>query len=52
MIEKLIESSINNRLVVFIFLAIIGLAGVYALFNIPVDAIPDLSDVQVIISTE
>lgn len=52
MIEKLIESSINNRLVVFIFLAIISLAGVYALFNIPVDAIPDLSDVQVIISTE
>lgn len=52
MIEKLIESSINNRLVVFIFMAIIGLAGVYALFNIPVDAIPDLSDVQVIISTE
>lgn len=52
MIEKLIESSINNRLVVFIFLLIIGVAGVYALFNIPVDAIPDLSDVQVIISTE
>ncbi len=52
MIEKLIEASINNRLVVFIFMAIIGLAGIHALFNIPVDAIPDLSDVQVIISTE
>jgi Cu(I)/Ag(I) efflux system membrane protein CusA/SilA len=52
MIERLIEISINNRLIVFIFLLIIGMAGVYGLFNIPVDAIPDLSDVQVIISTE
>jgi Cu(I)/Ag(I) efflux system membrane protein CusA/SilA len=52
MIEKIIEGSINNRLIVFIFLAIIAMAGLYALFNIPVDAIPDLSDVQVIISTE
>ncbi len=52
MIEKIIEYSIKNRLIVFIFLAIVGAGGIYALFNIPVDAIPDLSDVQVIIQTE
>jgi Cu(I)/Ag(I) efflux system membrane protein CusA/SilA len=52
MIEKIIEYSIRNRLVIFIFLAVAIVAGVYAIFNIPVDAIPDLSDVQVIISTE
>jgi len=52
MIEKIIEYSIRNRLVIFIFLAVAIAAGVYAIFNIPIDAIPDLSDVQVIISTE
>ena len=52
MIERLIKSSVENRLIVFIFLGIITIAGIYAMVNIPVDAIPDLSDVQVIISTE
>jgi Cu(I)/Ag(I) efflux system membrane protein CusA/SilA len=52
MIEKIIEYSIRNRLVVFIFLAVAVIAGVYAIFNIPIDAIPDLSDVQVIVQTE
>ena len=52
MIEKIIEYSIRNRLVIFIFLAVAIVAGVYAIFNIPIDAIPDLSDVQVIIQTE
>jgi Cu(I)/Ag(I) efflux system membrane protein CusA/SilA len=52
MIEKIIEYSIRNRLVIFIFLAVSVIAGIYAIFNIPIDAIPDLSDVQVIIQTE
>jgi len=52
MIERIIEYSIRNRLVIFIFLAAAIVAGVYAIFNIPIDAIPDLSDVQVIIQTE
>ena len=48
-IEKIIEGSIKNRLLVIIaVLAILGLS-VYALLTLPVDAIPDLSDVQVII---
>lgn len=52
LIAKLIEWSINNKFLVIIFtLALIAL-GVWALITTKVDAIPDLSDVQVIIITE
>jgi Cu(I)/Ag(I) efflux system membrane protein CusA/SilA len=52
MLERIIEASINNRLLVIIFTILIGLAGLYMMLRTPVDAIPDLSDVQVIIFTE
>ncbi len=52
MLEKIIEASVNNRLLVIIFTVLIGAGGLYAMLNTPVDAIPDLSDVQVIIFTE
>ena len=52
MINKLIEYSIHNRWLVLTFLVVILFAGYYAADNIAVDAIPDLSDVQVIIQTE
>ena len=52
MLEKIIEKSVNNRFLVIIFTAFLALAGIYALLNTPIDAIPDLSDVQVIIFTE
>ncbi|HHE55047.1 MAG TPA: efflux RND transporter permease subunit, partial [Caldithrix abyssi] len=52
MLEKIIEASVNNRFLVIIFTIVIAFAGIYAMFNTPVDAIPDLSDVQVIIFTE
>ncbi len=52
MLEKIIEASVNNRLLVIIFTILIGLGGLYSMLNTPVDAIPDLSDVQVIIFTE
>jgi Cu(I)/Ag(I) efflux system membrane protein CusA/SilA len=52
MFERIIEWSIRNRfLVVLGTLAIIA-AGVYAVSRTPLDAIPDLSDVQVIVYTE
>ena len=52
MLEKIIEWSIHNRfLVILATLGIVG-AGVYSVTNTPLDAIPDLSDVQVIIYTE
>ena len=52
MLEKIIEASVNNRFLIIIFTVLIGLAGLYILLKTPVDAIPDLSDVQVIILTE
>ena len=52
MIEKIIQWSVNNRILV-ILLTIFGIGyGLYSLYSTPIDAIPDLSDVQVIIYTE
>lgn len=52
MISKIIEYSINNRWLVLAVTVVLLLAGIYAADEIAVDAIPDLSDVQVIIQTE
>ena len=52
MIEKIIAGSARNFLLVGIFVAVIIAAGTWAVRNTPLDAIPDLSDVQVIVFTE
>ena len=52
MITKLIEFSAKNKFIIFIFTFFAIAAGIWALKNTPLDAIPDLSDVQVIIYTE
>lgn len=52
MIERLIELSIRNRFLVLMLAAAMTVAGVYALLNTPVDAIPDLSENQVIVFTD
>src|SRR6266702_3633289 len=52
MIEKIIELSIRNRFVVLVLAAALTLAGIYAVLNTPVDAIPDLSENQVIVFTD
>jgi Cu/Ag efflux pump CusA len=52
MIERIIELSIRNRFVVFILAAALTIAGIYAVLNTPVDAIPDLSENQVIVFTD
>lgn len=49
MINRIIELSANNRFLVFLFTAVAVLLGWYSLRNIKLDAIPDLSDTQVII---
>jgi Cu(I)/Ag(I) efflux system membrane protein CusA/SilA len=49
MIEKIIEFSARNRFLVLIMVAILAVAGWFSMKAIPVDAIPDLSDTQVII---
>jgi Cu(I)/Ag(I) efflux system membrane protein CusA/SilA len=52
MIASVIEFSARNTLmIVLLIVGIVG-GGAWAIFNTPLDAIPDLSDVQVIISTE
>ncbi|HSH69185.1 MAG TPA: efflux RND transporter permease subunit [Deferrisomatales bacterium] len=52
MIEKVIEWSINNKFLVILATVFVILGGALALKQMPVDAIPDLSDVQVIVYTE
>lgn len=49
MIEKIIEWSANNKLLVFIFTAFLLVGSAWTLQRAPLDAIPDLSDTQVII---
>ncbi len=52
MIEKIIELSIKNKFLVILATIFFIIAGIYAAIKTPLDAIPDLSDVQVIIFTE
>lgn len=52
MIEKIVLWSIHNRFFVSIFIAAIVAGGIYSVSTTPVDAIPDLSENQVIIFTE
>jgi len=51
MIAALIRWSINNRFLVLLMTALLIAWGMYSLHQTPVDALPDLSDVQVIIKT-
>ena len=52
MLAKVIEWSIQNKLMILLASVFLTLGGIYSIQRIPVDAIPDLSDVQVIIYTE
>lgn len=52
MIKKLISWSIKNKWMVIIMYSVMIMYGVYSVYNTPVDAIPDLSENQVIIYTE
>ena len=49
MIERIIEFSIRNRFLVLILACALTVAGLFAVLNTPVDAIPDLSENQVIV---
>ena len=52
MLARIIDWSVRNVFLVLVGTAAIVAAGLYALVHTPLDAIPDLSDVQVIIYTE
>ena len=52
MIAQLIRWSANNRLLVLLATLMVVAWGVFAMLRTPLDAIPDLSDTQVIIRTQ
>jgi Cu(I)/Ag(I) efflux system membrane protein CusA/SilA len=51
MIESIIRWSVANRFMVILFSLVLTASGIYITANTPVDALPDLSDVQVIVKT-
>ncbi len=51
MIKAIINWSIHNRLLVILITGLLVATGIYSLRETPIDALPDLSDVQVIIKT-
>ena len=52
MLERIIDWSITHRFAVLLGTVAVTLAGIWAMLDTPVDAVPDLSDVQVIVMTE
>src|ERR1700690_1232464 len=52
MLAKIIELSARNKFLVFLLVGFLTAWGIWAVFHTPLDAIPDLSDVQVIVFTE
>lgn len=52
MISKIIEVSARNKFVIFLLVGFLCIWGIWSLKQMPLDAIPDLSDTQVIIFTE
>ena len=50
--KRIIEWSVNHRFLVLLGTVAVSLAGAWAMLKTPVDAVPDLSDIQVIVMTE
>ena len=51
-IERIIEWSARNKFMVFMLVGALTVGGIYCMRNTPLDAIPDLTDVQVIVFTQ
>jgi Cu(I)/Ag(I) efflux system membrane protein CusA/SilA len=52
MIARIIRASIANRLFVLVAAVALTVAGIWSMSSVPLDALPDLSDTQVIVRTE
>src|SRR5260370_27394682 len=52
MINRLIEFSLKNRFLILLVYALLAVWGYWALLRTPIDAIPDLSENQVIVYTD
>ena len=49
MIDRIIDFSADNKIIVIVLVAFAAMAGWWSMYRVPLDAIPDLSDTQVII---
>jgi copper/silver efflux system protein len=52
MLRRIIEWSVENRFLVLVFGLLLAVGGIVAMRNTPLEALPDLSDVQVIVQTD
>jgi heavy metal efflux system protein len=52
MLNSIIEASLNNRFFVLMATLLVGGLGVYSALSLPIDAVPDLTNVQVQVMTE
>jgi Cu(I)/Ag(I) efflux system membrane protein CusA/SilA len=51
MVERIIEYSARNRFIVFLLVSAFSAVGLWAMWQTPIDALPDISDTQVIVYT-
>lgn len=52
MLSKLIEFSLENRFLVLILVALMAVIGMYSAIHLPIDAVPDMTNVQVQVTTD
>jgi cobalt-zinc-cadmium resistance protein CzcA len=52
MLSKLIEFSLANRFIILVLAGLMALVGLYAAYQLPIDAVPDMTNVQVQIATD
>lgn len=52
MLDKIVEAALKNRLWIFAIFAVICLFGIFATVKLPIDAVPDITNVQVVINTK
>lgn len=52
MLDKVVESALKNRLWIFAIFAAVCLFGIFATVKLPIDAVPDITNVQVVINTK
>ncbi len=52
MLTALIELSLHNRFLVIVLIGLMAISGVYCALHVPIDAVPDMTNVQVQIATD
>ena len=52
MLSHLIELSLHNRFLVIVMVGLMAVSGVYCALNVPIDAVPDMTNVQVQVATD